>query len=499
MIKTLLSSIAATIIAASMYAQAPQAINYQAIARAGNGGLLVNQSLNLRLSILQGGPQGTVIYQETQSSLTNQFGLFTLKVGQGQAITGTFSQIPWSNGDMWAKVEINQAGSFISIGESQLLSVPYALYAHESGTGGGTGPQGPPGPTGPQGPAGADGAEGPAGPTGPQGPAGADGAQGPAGPQGPPGTGGASNAWLLSGNAAVAGEFIGTTNLEPIQLRVNNQPRVQISSSGVGIGTVNPAFDLDIRSGATTMSSTFQLSNSTESHYLRFVSGNSTSENPALLFPTSNPLRIGHGTNSANLIERLRINADGSLQVGSLAGATNVGAFTGYVTVDANGQLGKVTSLPAASSVSSLVDAVSVAATANVTQNLPGANINYIPITGLTYTITVPAGASYKVQASAFGAAFNDGVFNDCLAQYQFFLNGTAVGMSQRVSIHDFSTTLNYSHAPWAIGHVFTLPPGTHTIDVRGAHAGGAVGTIVHLASPVGFVGESALNLLIIR
>jgi len=499
MIKTLLSSIAATILSAVMYAQAPQAINYQAIARAGNGGLLVNQTLNLRLSILEGGPQGSVVYQESQSSLTNQFGLFTLKVGQGQAITGTFSQIPWANGDMWASVEINQAGSFISIGETQLLSVPYALYALESGSGGGTGPvgpQGPPGPVGASGPAGADGAPGP---VGPQGPPGADGAQGPAGPQGPPGTGGASNAWLLAGNEAVAGEFIGTTNNEALQFRVNNQARAQITSNGFGIGTVSPLFSMDIRSTSANLSGSFQLANTSESNYLRLLSGNSASENPSLIFPLSNPLRIGHGSNSSDLVERLRVNADGSLQISSLSGATDVGSFSGYVTVDANGQLGKVASLPAASSVSSLVDAIGVASTANVTQNLPGANINYIPITGLTYTITVPAGSNYRVHATAFGAAFNDGVFNDCLAQYQFFLNGVAVGMSQRVSIHDFSTTLNFSHAPWSIGHVFSLSAGTYTIEVRGAHAGGAVGTIVHLASPVGFVGESALNLLIIR
>lgn len=38
------------------------------------------------------------------------------------------------------------------------------------------------------------------------------------------GGGGPANAWLLNGNAAVAGNFLGTTNLIPLELRANNTP-----------------------------------------------------------------------------------------------------------------------------------------------------------------------------------------------------------------------------------------------------------------------------------
>ena len=82
------------------------------------------------------------------------------------------------------------------MGVSQLLSVPYALYAETAGNAGPTGPTGPQGligATGPQGPTGAagtngiDGSTGPTGPQGTPGLAGADGATGPTGPQGPTG------------------------------------------------------------------------------------------------------------------------------------------------------------------------------------------------------------------------------------------------------------------------------------------------------------------------
>ena len=51
----------ATILAA----QAPQAINYQAIARNSAGNPVVNQAISVRFSILQGSTSGTVVYMET--------------------------------------------------------------------------------------------------------------------------------------------------------------------------------------------------------------------------------------------------------------------------------------------------------------------------------------------------------------------------------------------------------------------------------------------------
>jgi hypothetical protein len=180
------------LISTAGYSQVPQAINYQAIARNAAGGVFVNQSVALRISILGGSATGPVLYSERQTATTNQFGLFSLKIGTGTIISGSFSTIPWNLANQWILIEIDPQGgtNYTNIGTSELLSVPYALYAQTSGSSGSSGPQGPAGPTGPQGPAGADGAPGIQGPPGPQGPAGADGspgAQGPAGPQGPTG------------------------------------------------------------------------------------------------------------------------------------------------------------------------------------------------------------------------------------------------------------------------------------------------------------------------
>lgn len=176
------------------HAQSPEQFNYQAVVRNSSGSIISNQSVKVRFTVRQTNATGTNLYRETQTLTTNQFGLINAAVGSGTVVSGTFSGINWGNGAKYLQVEIDPAGgnSFVDLGASQLLSVPYALYAGNNvGATGPTGPQGTPGQTGATGPqgttgagvAGATGAQGLQGNTGPQGPTGA-GVAGPTGPQG---------------------------------------------------------------------------------------------------------------------------------------------------------------------------------------------------------------------------------------------------------------------------------------------------------------------------
>ncbi|HEU4717156.1 MAG TPA: collagen-like protein [Bacteroidia bacterium] len=149
------------IAASTAFAQAPQSVTYQGIARDLLGTPLTNQALGLELTIHQGTPTGTITYQETFSTVTNQFGLYTVQMGGGTPVTGTFSAINWANGPYFLEtgMDITGGNNYVSAGTSQLLSVPYALYAETSGNG-------PAGPTGATGPTGSTGAAGVTGPTG---------------------------------------------------------------------------------------------------------------------------------------------------------------------------------------------------------------------------------------------------------------------------------------------------------------------------------------------
>jgi hypothetical protein len=161
-------------------AQPPQGFSYQAVARNATGDVLVSKAIKVRLSIIDGTPTGTVQYIESQEASTNAFGLFTLTIGAGTAEKGAFKDITWNSGLKFLGVDVAFDGStnYQNMGVSQLQSVPFALYAMNSGT---------PGPSGPKGDTGAQGLKGDAGaigPAGPKGDVGAQGAKGDAGPQG---------------------------------------------------------------------------------------------------------------------------------------------------------------------------------------------------------------------------------------------------------------------------------------------------------------------------
>ncbi len=191
-------------------AQTPQSIPYQAVARNSSGNLVAGQNINLRFSIHNATAGGAVVYRETQSAVTNSLGLFNVFIGQGTPLVGTFSTINWGTGSKFIQIEMDATGgtSFTDMGTTQLMSVPYALYAENANVPGVPGPQGIqglPGATGAQGPTGLT---GPAGPQGIQGLPGATGAQGPTGltgPVGPQGIQGLTGATGAQGPTGLTG------------------------------------------------------------------------------------------------------------------------------------------------------------------------------------------------------------------------------------------------------------------------------------------------------
>ena len=125
------------------YGQVPNQINYQAVARNSVGNVIPNKKIMVRLNIREGSATGTILYKETRTILTNNFGLFNIAIGSPGAdnTTGTIGGIDWSTAAKFIQVEIDPEGgsNFINMGAAQLLSVPYALYAGSSSTGTPTG------------------------------------------------------------------------------------------------------------------------------------------------------------------------------------------------------------------------------------------------------------------------------------------------------------------------------------------------------------------------
>ncbi len=265
--KRIITTYIALLMTAIIFGQSPERMSYQAVIRNSSNALITTAPVGMRISILQGSVSGTEVYIETQIPSTNANGLVSIEIGGGSVVSGVFSTINWANGPYFIKTETDADGgtNYTITGISQLLSVPYALYAAKSGSST-PGPQGPKGDTGiagPQGAAGtngidgADGAQGSIGLTGvtgsqgiqgdvgPQGPIGLTGADGAVGAQGPKGDTGLTGlqgetGLLSSGNTAG-----NTPYWNGSQWFVNNN-NIFNAGANVGIGTNNPSSKLEV-------------------------------------------------------------------------------------------------------------------------------------------------------------------------------------------------------------------------------------------------------------
>ena len=209
--KNLLYTLIAIIFSTQLFAQAPNKMSYQAVIRNSSNALVVSKSIGMQISILQSSATGTAVYVERQFPTTNANGLASIEIGTGTIVSGSFSTINWANGPYFIKTEtdINGGSSYTITGTSQLMSVPYALFAANSAVGpqGIQGDTGARGLTGSQGLQGIQGIKGDSGARGLTGPQGVQGIKGDSGSRGLTGATGATGAAGTNGTNAGVGGF----------------------------------------------------------------------------------------------------------------------------------------------------------------------------------------------------------------------------------------------------------------------------------------------------
>ncbi len=127
---TLTVTSSASSAAAGTVAGVPGLINYQGSALDSAGKPMKNQTISLKLSVLDSSSTGAAVFVETHTAATNGSGHFAIQIGGGTAILGTFDSVGWANGrNKYLKTELSQNGTWVNLGTSQLVSVPYALHA----------------------------------------------------------------------------------------------------------------------------------------------------------------------------------------------------------------------------------------------------------------------------------------------------------------------------------------------------------------------------------
>ena len=162
----------------TIFAQANLGMTYQSVVRNSSNVLVANSAVGVKISILKTSPTGSLVFSETHSVTTNANGLATFIIGTGMPVSGDFYGIDWGSDSYFLKTETDPTGgnSYSIANTSQLLSVPYALYAEKSG-----------------------------------------------------------NSWGITGNEGNTADFIGTTNDKDVTFKRNNAEKIRITNTGIAM------------------------------------------------------------------------------------------------------------------------------------------------------------------------------------------------------------------------------------------------------------------------
>jgi len=111
-----------------------EAIPYQSTLADQNGDVLKLVQTEIRVNIIQDNPSGTIMYSEEHATTTGVNGDVSLEIGHGDPLLMTFDNINWEQPN-YIELMIKPEGvtTFLSIGKTEMLSVPYALFALKKG------------------------------------------------------------------------------------------------------------------------------------------------------------------------------------------------------------------------------------------------------------------------------------------------------------------------------------------------------------------------------
>ena len=113
----------------------PIGMKYQAVARDLSGLEISNKPISLKISLHGELNSSNTYYVETHDITTNEFGLFSLCIGEGTVEKGVFDKIPWDKENIWMEIAIKEEGekNYTTLSNNKLLAVPYAYHANSAG------------------------------------------------------------------------------------------------------------------------------------------------------------------------------------------------------------------------------------------------------------------------------------------------------------------------------------------------------------------------------
>jgi microcystin-dependent protein len=107
-----------------------QGISVQGIARDNASSALADKILTFTFSIAK--DDNTIVYSETQSIRTDNFGVFSHIVSTGNPVTSTFNNVDFSISDLKIKVSVSYSGNQIEVYNQTFQYTPYAHFAKKA-------------------------------------------------------------------------------------------------------------------------------------------------------------------------------------------------------------------------------------------------------------------------------------------------------------------------------------------------------------------------------
>ena len=114
--------------------QMPKAFSYQAVVRDNAGKVVADKEVGVKIEILKGSAESeTVVYEETLTPKSTMTGTVNMMIGNGNA--EQFAAIDWGGNAHFLRISLSlDGGEYKVVSTTQMLPVPYALYAEKAGS-----------------------------------------------------------------------------------------------------------------------------------------------------------------------------------------------------------------------------------------------------------------------------------------------------------------------------------------------------------------------------
>lgn len=132
------------LLAGDIIAQPPPGFNYQSVAKDPANNVAKSRDVFVKAVIRQYRIDGPIVWEDAHQVKSDNDGIFTIMIGQGTKATTInikdISQVDWANGPFYFNMKVAVAPSipaawwvaadnYLDMGTSQMMSVPYAMFA----------------------------------------------------------------------------------------------------------------------------------------------------------------------------------------------------------------------------------------------------------------------------------------------------------------------------------------------------------------------------------